>query len=82
MLCDRSMNIEVKKRLLKCYIWSVLTYGCELWTISKVMEDKLAAAEMWFYRRMLRVSWKEGVTNEKSFRFIFERFPVRKLVVT
>ena len=37
-------------------------YGSECWTISKTMEKRLQSAEMWFYRRMLRVSW----TNHKS----------------
>ena len=69
--------LEVKKRLLKCYIWSVLTYGCESWTISNVMEEKFAAAEMWFYRRMLRVSWKEVVTNED----ILNRMRTKRLLV-
>ena len=77
VLCDRSMNLEVKRRLLKCHIWSVLTNGCESWTISKVMEGKLVAAEMWFYRRMLRVSWKEMVTNEE----ILNRMRTKRLLV-
>ena len=38
-------------------------YGCETWTVSKVMERKLEAMEMWCWRRMLRVSWTERRTN-------------------
>jgi len=33
-------------RLLKCYVWSTLLYGCETWTVSKTMEARLQAAEM------------------------------------
>jgi len=33
--------------LLHCYVWSVLLYGCETWTISKVMKDRLMAVEVW-----------------------------------
>ena len=29
------------------------------------MRNKLKAAEMWFYRRMLNVSWMDRVTNEE-----------------
>ena len=32
------------------------------------MIDKLESAEMWFYRRMLRISWKERITNEEVLR--------------
>ena len=38
-------------RLLKCYVWSTLLYGCESWTISKRMESQLEAAEMCFHGR-------------------------------
>jgi len=34
VLCARSLGLGVRKRLLKCYICSVLLYGCESWTIN------------------------------------------------
>ena len=37
VLCSKKLNIETRKRVLKCYVWSVLTYGSECWTISKNM---------------------------------------------
>ena len=37
--------------------------GAETWTLTKVTSDKLEAFEMWLYRRMLRISWKEHKTN-------------------
>ena len=57
-------NHRIRKRLVKCYIWSVLLFGCESWTISKGMEQKLMAAEMWFWRRMMRISWTDKLNNE------------------
>ena len=44
------------------------TYRCETWTISGDMIKKLEALETWFYRRMLRISWKEKVTNVEVYR--------------
>ena len=38
--------------------------GCESWTISKVTERRRKATEIWFYRKMLRLSWVQEVTNE------------------
>ena len=63
ILTTRNISIAVRLRVLKCYIWSTLRYGCETWTISGDMIKKLEALETWFYRRMLRISWKEKVTN-------------------
>ena len=35
VLKDRKLSILLKVRLLKCFIWSVLLYGCESWTLSQ-----------------------------------------------
>ncbi|GFS22871.1 endonuclease-reverse transcriptase [Elysia marginata] len=40
-----------------------MLYGCETWTMGKADELKIEAAEMWFFRRFLRVSWKDRRTN-------------------
>ena len=43
-------------------------YGCEAWTIRKVMKKQLETAEMWFLRRMMKISWVKKVTNEDVLR--------------
>ena len=57
--------IAKQKRMVKTYVWAVLLYGCETWTISRNMEKRLEAAEMWMWRRVLNVSWTERVRNER-----------------
>ena len=51
--------------MLECYVFSVLTYGCETWTLSKPLIDRLEACEMWFLRKMGRISYKQRKTNEE-----------------
>ena len=63
VLKDRKLSIQLKVRLLKCFIWSVLLYGCESWTLSAALTRNIEATEMWFYRRMLRVSYTAHETN-------------------
>ena len=41
-----------------------MTYGTEGWTLKAKQIKKIQSAEMWFYRRMLRVSWREKRTDE------------------
>ena len=60
--------MTTKFRVLKTYVWSTLTYGCECWTITSDIEKKIEAAEMWFIRRMLRISWTEKKTNVNVLR--------------
>uniref|UniRef100_A0AAQ6A1U7 ribonuclease H n=1 Tax=Amphiprion ocellaris TaxID=80972 RepID=A0AAQ6A1U7_AMPOC len=46
ILKDRKMPMTTKIRILHCYIYPVLCYGCECWTISKPMIDRVQAAEI------------------------------------
>ena len=43
-------------------------YGCETCTMSETMKKQLEAAEMWFLRRMLKISWTKKITNENVLR--------------
>ena len=70
---DRQLSIDLKVRLLTCYVWSVLLYGCESWTLSVNTMENLEAAEMWFYRRMLRISYQDRVTNETVLQRVHQR---------
>ena len=60
--------MTTKFRVLKTYVWSTLTYRCECWTIRGDIEKKIEAAEMWFIRRMLRISWTEKKPNVNLLR--------------
>lgn len=63
-----NLPLETKMRLLRCYVFSVLFYGVEAWTLTEGSAKKREAFEMWLYRRILRVSWKDKVTNIKILR--------------
>ena len=64
VLCSKDLSIDTRKRVLQCYIEPILMYGCEAWTMNKTMTRKLEATEMWFLRRMMRISWTERKPNE------------------
>ena len=65
---NRNLALKTKTRMLKAYVWSLLLYGCECWTLNKTLTSKLEATEMWYLRRILRISWTEKVTNEDVLR--------------
>ena len=64
LLTNNSISWETKSRVLRCYVWSTLLYGSECWTITKELQNKLEAAEMWFWRRILKISWTHKVSNK------------------
>ena len=38
-------------------VFPVVIYGCESWTIKKAECSRIAAFELWCWRRLLRVPW-------------------------
>ena len=46
IITNKVMSIESKKRFIKCFVWSVLLYGCEAWTISKITEKVLTTGNV------------------------------------
>jgi Reverse transcriptase (RNA-dependent DNA polymerase) len=63
ILTNRFLNIPLRIRLLRCYVYSTLYYGVEAWTLTEAMCKKLEAFEMWTYRRLLKIPWTDYVTN-------------------
>ena len=51
----------VRKRLVKCFVWSVALYGAETWTKRRNEQKRLEAFEMWIWRRMKRVKWTDKI---------------------
>ena len=68
VLKSTQIELKIRIRVLKCYVWSTLLYCTETWTISSAMMKMLNAAEMWFFRRMLKIPWSDKVTNEEVLR--------------
>ena len=81
VLTARNINSQTKLRLIKCYIWSNMLYGCETWTISEAMKKQLEAAEMWFLRRMMKISWIKKVTNQDVLRRALTERQLMKQIV-
>jgi hypothetical protein len=57
------VDLELRKKLVECYIWSVALYGAETGTIRTVDKKHLESFEMWCWRRM-EINWNERVRNE------------------
>ena len=51
-------------KLVKPLTSPVMTYGAEGCTLKKCVERRLEAAEMWCYRRLLRIRWTEERTHK------------------
>ena len=61
---SRKISLATKLKLVKCYVYSSLLYCCETWTLYLNETKRLAAFEMWIYRRLGRIPWTEKRTNQ------------------
>ena len=45
-LFTSTLDLESRKKLVKCYIWSIALYGAETWTLRAVDQKHLESFEM------------------------------------
>ena len=41
LLLTSKLNIELRKKLVRCYVWSIALYGSETWTLRKLEKKYL-----------------------------------------
>ena len=64
-LFTRKLDLNLRKKLVKCYIWSMALYGAETLTLRAADKKYLESFEMWCWRRMEKISWTDHVRNEE-----------------
>ena len=64
MLKSRDVTLPTKVCLVKTMVFPVVMYGCESWTIKKSECQRIAAFELWCWRRLLRVPWTARRSNQ------------------
>ncbi|CAG9827105.1 unnamed protein product [Diabrotica balteata] len=57
---SHNLSLDTKVRMLRCFVFSVLVYGVESWTLNEDMCKKLKAFEMWLYRRILKIFYNSS----------------------
>ena len=50
--------------MVKILIWPVVLYGCETWTLLEEEIDRLQALEMWLWRGIEKISWRDRLSNQ------------------
>ncbi|PNF20136.1 hypothetical protein B7P43_G04362 [Cryptotermes secundus] len=64
-LFTSKLDLNLRKKLVKCYVWSITLYGAETWTLRAVDQKHLESFKMWCWRRMETISWTDYVRNEE-----------------
>ena len=64
ILKSRDITLLTKVCIVKAMVFPVVMYGCESWTIKKAEHQRIDAFELWCWRRLLRVPWTAGRSNQ------------------
>jgi len=63
-LFTSTLDLKLRKKLVKCYIWSIALYGAATWMLRAVDQKQLESFEM-CWRRMEKISRTDHVRNEE-----------------
>uniref|UniRef100_A0A8D8TDU0 Craniofacial development protein 2 n=1 Tax=Cacopsylla melanoneura TaxID=428564 RepID=A0A8D8TDU0_9HEMI len=80
LLIARRIPLKLRKRFAKCYVWSVVLYGAETWTLRKKEEKYLESFEMWLWRRVESIKWSDKIRHEEVLRRVDEERVILKTI--
>ena len=81
ILKSRDVTLPTKVRIVKAMVFSVVMYGCEIWTIKKVGHQRTDAFEQWCWRRLLRVPWTARRLNQSVPKEISPEYSLEGLMM-
>ena len=76
---SRDITLPTKIRLVKAMVFPVVMYGCESWTIKKAEGQRIAAFDLWCWRRLLRVPWTARRSNQSILKEINPEYSLEGL---
>ena len=70
ILKSRDITLLTKFHIVKAMVFPVVMYGCESWTVRKAERRRIAAFELWCWKRLLRVPWTARRSNQSILKEI------------
>ena len=74
-------TLPTKVCLVKAMVFPVIMYECESWTVKKAEHCRVVAFELWCWRRLLRVPWPAGGSNQSILKEISPRCSLEGLML-
>ena len=81
VLKSRDITLLTKVHLVKAMVFPVVMYGCESWTIKKVECRRIAAFELWYWRRLLGVPSTARRLNQYILKEISPEYSLEGLML-
>ena len=81
VLKSRDIILLTKVCIVKAMVFPVVMYGYESWTIKKAEHQRIDAFELWCWRRLLRVPWTVGRSNQSILKEINPEYSLEGLML-
>ena len=81
ILKSRDTTLPTRVRLVKAMVFPVVMYGCESWNIKRAERQRIDAFELWCWRRLLRVPWTTGRSNQSILKEISPEYSLEGLML-
>ena len=81
VLKSRDITLPAKVHIVKAMVFSVVTYGCESWTIKKAECQRTDAFKLCCWRRLLRVLWTARRSNHSILKEINPEYSLEGLML-
>ena len=81
VLKSRDVTLRTKVRLVKAIVFPLIMYVWDSWTVKKAESGRIDAFEMWCWRRLLRVPWTAGRSNQSILREINPEYSLEGLML-
>ena len=78
---SKDITLLTKGHIVKAMICLVVIYGCESWTIKKAEHQRIDAFELWCWRRLLRVPWTAGRSNQSILKEVSPEYSLEGLML-
>ena len=70
VLKSREITLLTKVCTVKVIFFPVVMYRCESWTIKKAEHQRIAAFQLWCWRRLVRIPWTARRSNQSILKEI------------
>ena len=81
VLKSRDITLLTKVLIVKAMVFPVVIYRRESWIIKKAESLRIDAFELWCWRRLLRVPWTAGRSNQSILKEIYPEYSLEGLMV-
>ena len=81
LLKSRNITLPTKVHIVKSMVFPIVVYWCESWTIKKAEHWRIDPFELWCWRRLLRVSWTAGRSNQAILKGINPEYSLEGLML-